>query len=401
VQGVQGKWVDLMFDTIYYHANCIDGFTAAAILSTPECQMVPCTYGEAAPQPEEYQGKRVAVVDFCFDLETMRTLAREAGTLVVLDHHVSALPVLRAIEAEFPAVHVRYGDNEQSESGAILAYTHAHGRKPPEGHLVWAVARRDTWNHKEQRDYIDAVCLGLSHNIETSVAPAYQGYLIDRIKEGACRVFADTGGILLAAQKAQVERNVQASHADWTFDRKVIASANTAVHVSDTGEALLNAHPTAHVAMTWYEQPDGTTKVSLRSRGSENHDCSILAQSMAECMEGVGGGHKNAAGCTVQTHNFRAVFVTKQEAFIRARNDNVHFWRMQPDGELPDPMYVSLRRIILFGLTGDRRYTPELPALQLGGLLENESLEAQAYHALRYPEWAGTRLVQAAEALLA
>jgi bifunctional oligoribonuclease and PAP phosphatase NrnA len=66
----------------------------------------------------------------------------------------------------------------------------------------------------------------------------------------------------------------------------------TGVGLSDTERLLeyLLGLPTTKIAVMFIEMPDGTTKISFRSRGN-------LAVNKIAKIYG-GGGHQNAAGCT-------------------------------------------------------------------------------------------------------
>lgn len=294
------------FDQIYYHANCVDGVTGAAILAgtlaTFKEAAIPCTYGET--KPSGYEGKRVAVVDFSFDADTMRDMAEKAEHLTVLDHHKSAEPTLRMLQREYPNCHVVYGENSKCESGAALAFKHMHPNDPLP-YLIEAVARRDTWNFVGHADEYDvrAIAAGLAHMRETKgdkhLALTITHFLLfpdDRPQVDA-RV-STLGNTALEVARGQIQRELEGSSVSTWMDRKCVI-LNAKHHVSDLGHAALEKHPDADYAVMWYENTAGHTCYSFRSRNGSNADCSLLAGELG------GGGHKHAAGAVVNVRTFR------------------------------------------------------------------------------------------------
>lgn len=84
-----------MSDTIIiHHANCPDGFGAAWLLEQSldglrtSPLIVAANYGD---EPPDVRGADVFIVDFCYQGDVMARIAEESNTLVVLDHHESAL----------------------------------------------------------------------------------------------------------------------------------------------------------------------------------------------------------------------------------------------------------------------------------------------------------------------
>ena len=72
-----------------YHGNCADGFGAAYAVWKWDSQVefFPGVYQQEAP---DVTGKDVILVDFCYKLDVIETLAKQARTITILDHHKSA-----------------------------------------------------------------------------------------------------------------------------------------------------------------------------------------------------------------------------------------------------------------------------------------------------------------------
>lgn len=80
---------------VIYHADCADGFCSAWLFhfAFPDADFHPARYEDPPP---EVVGRDVYIVDFSYPLDVTRRLVEEAASVVILDHHRSAEPVLRA-----------------------------------------------------------------------------------------------------------------------------------------------------------------------------------------------------------------------------------------------------------------------------------------------------------------
>lgn len=295
------------FDTIYYHANCTDGVTAAALMAETterfERAAIPCTYGKTVPEPDDYKGKTVAVVDFCFDQKTMFELARETKHLVVLDHHKGAKDLVLSLPEKFNDVTVVFGDNAKWESGAMLAW---HFQNPDQEApaLIRKVAERDTWNFGEDRVYCETICAGLYHVLQTRGALEAAYYVL---KPELWDHLVNKGLVVREVAKAQVERSLEHAQEGWLLNRTCVY-VNEKFNVSELGEAILAAYPNSAFALVWFDDGQNHARISLRSRPGSDADCSAFAKELAANLGGTGGGHKHAAGCSVDLTNLMRVW---------------------------------------------------------------------------------------------
>src|SRR5579885_3325758 len=109
-------------DVVLYHADCSDGFGAAWALwkQFPQAEFRAVKHGY--PPPADLAGRRVLIVDFSYDRETLLTLSRQAAGLLVLDHHITAQQALE----DLPFAYF-----DQKKSGAVLAWEWAHREPVP------------------------------------------------------------------------------------------------------------------------------------------------------------------------------------------------------------------------------------------------------------------------------
>ena len=100
-------------DLVIYHAQCSDGFGAAWAawkLLGNKAEYYAATHGD---EPPDVKGKNVAILDFSYDNQTIKDMIVEAESLIVIDHHKSAMIDLHDI----PNTHF-----DMSHSGARLAW---------------------------------------------------------------------------------------------------------------------------------------------------------------------------------------------------------------------------------------------------------------------------------------
>ena len=289
---------------VIYHANCVDGFSAAWAFwhkVGDAYDYVPVSYGKAPP---DVTGRRVYLVDFCFPIETLREMARQAEFVLVLDHHKSAEADLVDV-ARF-AVPVNGGLLEFDElnalqalmtcdpdcrlaacfdmqrSGATLAWDFINGGEPRPP-LLGYVEDRDLWRFK----------LPNCHEIQADTFSWPQTFDVwERLMS------ADAVGLLkMTASGAAIRRKADKDIADAVrSSRRLMTIGGHEVPVasvpssmaSDAGHILAEGAP---FAATYYDHAEGRN-FSLRSR-PEGLDVSAIAQQYG------GGGHEHAAGFRV------------------------------------------------------------------------------------------------------
>jgi hypothetical protein len=88
-------------DICIFHSPCADGFGAALAVKMrfPEADIsfVPGVYGEAPPDVE---GKHVVIVDISDDYDTRVALSYKAASILILDHHKTAMAALHRLPKE-------------------------------------------------------------------------------------------------------------------------------------------------------------------------------------------------------------------------------------------------------------------------------------------------------------
>lgn len=255
---------------VIYHANCVDGFTAAWAMYLAfgnEAEYIPASYADHKP-PYVTKEDEVYIVDFSYNRDVILRLEQEAKSLLVLDHHKSAQDQLSGLNC---AVF------DMNRSGAGITWDHMHGRKRP-----WLI------NYVEDHDLFK---FDLPHSRAVrayirSIPQTFSDWF--KLHGTALEQTAIEGEAILRYIKQYVKStNTQAVEIELDGHR-VYGINSASPQVSDLLHDLLERDPEKPFSVAWNRGPNGQVKYSLRSRDS--FDVAGLAVSFG------GGGHKKAAG---------------------------------------------------------------------------------------------------------
>lgn len=123
-----------------YHKNCMDGFAGAWVVRKAFGEAVEFYPGVYQVEPPDVTGKDVIFVDFTYKRPIMEKIVSEADSVVVLDHHRSAVLDLDGM----PFTDALF---DMDRSGAMLAWNFFFpGQEPPE--FIKYVQDRDLWQWK-------------------------------------------------------------------------------------------------------------------------------------------------------------------------------------------------------------------------------------------------------------
>lgn len=281
---------------VIYHDHCTDGFGAAFcawLKFGDEAEYVPMNYGFKDEDIPKYAGCDVFMFDFSWPKEQMLDLFRLANSVVWRDHHKTAFEMWCEGEIE------RYEQKtfsldillDNSKSGAMLAWEHFNCEVEPPL-FVKLIDDRDRWQFKltGSKEFHAAMQLHKPWTFEKwkNEFVGAQGYFYP-IHE-----ILDAGELLIKYQEQQVQSLVKYARKCFIMCNSLGygvegLAANTSVHMSEVGHELANK--SGSFGMIWYLGGNNEAKVSLRSNG--DYDVSAIAKCFG------GGGHKNAAGFSV------------------------------------------------------------------------------------------------------
>jgi oligoribonuclease NrnB/cAMP/cGMP phosphodiesterase (DHH superfamily) len=253
---------------VIYHGGCTDGFGAA--FSAWKClgnraEYYACKHGESPP---DVRGKNVVILDFSYDNATTKRLISEAASLLVIDHHKSAMVELHDVSN----THF-----DMNHSGARLSWDFFHpGHPPPK--LINYIEDRDLWKwelpySKEFSAAFDMVPFEFEE---------FEKYEDDSVFDDAVK----RGSYILAYSKTVIKKVCEKA-ALRRYQGMEVMVVNSSHWMSEIGNRL--SHDCDFAVIWYYDHEDRKNKVSLRAF-HDNVDVSEIAKRFG------GGGHKKAAG---------------------------------------------------------------------------------------------------------
>jgi hypothetical protein len=277
-----------------YHAGCPDGFGAAwaAWRAWGERGVTIARGHDDALRASDFSGDFVLFADIAPPARAYRPLAQHVAQLVVLDHHVSAL---RAFEAD-PFLARELADAghrvrfDLSRSGAALAWEALHPDEPLPGLLAY-VEDQDLWQWKLPR----------SREINAAIASYPREFSAwDALASASLDELAEQGTPILRAQRMDVARAL-ATTQPLAVGALRVEAVNARTLRAEIGHALAERARYGAPCGAVYRVEGRRVDVSLYSIGEL--DVAALATSLG------GGGHKNAAGFSVDLADWLARFV--------------------------------------------------------------------------------------------
>lgn len=287
-----------------YHGNCADGFTAAwaarRFFGENHIEFHPGVYSETPP---DVKGKEVVLVDFSYRREVLLQMAREAKSVIVLDHHKSAAEDLTEANSQGMIIDLsnfhgivdwdRYQQNLQLDSfenaGGRL-YTYFDMNRSGAG-IAWDFFNPNTErpqliNHVEDRD-LWRFHLPYTREIQANIfSHAYDFKIWDLLVDTDPTVLIDGGIAIERKHHKDIAELLPIVTRDMVLGGVRVPVANLPyTMVSDAAGKLAE---TAPFAACYYDT--ATERVfGLRSREGGT-DVSEIAKIYG------GGGHKHAAG---------------------------------------------------------------------------------------------------------
>lgn len=257
---------------VLFRGSCPDGFTAAWAAWRKfgdAATYQPCAYGK--DKIPDVTGKEVYIVDFSFKRDVLIDMASKAKSIVLLDHHKTALEDLDGLVV--PGLEIHF---DMNRSGAGLTWDYFFPGEP--NWLVNYVQDRDLWKFN----------LPDSHVVNAFItALPYDFARFNQVFEDG----AETAKVLGRGAHAWIRYYVENTKRTATKMR-FLGHGNIPVvnaPYSSISEVVgeLCEQEQSEFAVGW-QWRDGTVTYSLRSRGG--FDVAALAQTMG------GGGHKAASG---------------------------------------------------------------------------------------------------------
>lgn len=276
---------------IFYHKNCLDGLAAAwAVWRHFERDKMPTRYvgvryDEA--MPEFAAGDDLFIVDFSYPPTEIIAAAHKARSITLIDHHITAQTAHEAYWAVHPLPENVCIHFSQEHSGCVLTWRHFHGDQTAPS-LLSLIEDHDLWRFHDSRT--QAVTCALHSQMPMSLKQ------FDALmSEPSIEELTSLGMILLEQRKKSIVRLKAKQHSIRLGNAQGLAVNAPPEFSNELGHELAKASGTFGVSY----QFDGAHQrwfFAIRSIG--NYDVGAIAQLYG------GGGHKNAAGFSVDPETF-------------------------------------------------------------------------------------------------
>jgi oligoribonuclease NrnB/cAMP/cGMP phosphodiesterase (DHH superfamily) len=259
---------------VIYHGYCSDGLAAAWAFHhvMPEAIFHPAIHDGALPPNVE--NAEVYVLDYAYDRKIMLDIKARAKSLVVLDHHKSAMEQLGDLD---------FCMFDMNRSGAGMAWDYLF----PERHwLINYTEDCDLWNWAlpNSREINSAV---KSYPITFKTLYDFKNKNLNRIwNRGKWKALINEGAAIRRAELNMVNSIIKKAREVEIQGHKVLM-VNSPVLQSDIANVLATSRP---FGIAWFENKTDERIYSLRSCNG-----GIDVSKIAEKYPG-GGGHARAAG---------------------------------------------------------------------------------------------------------
>lgn len=287
-------------DTCLYHKDCVDGFTSAWIFYRysldryKDIKFIPMTHGMNHEDIKpDIIGKNVLIVDFSFKRNVLLELQPLAKSMLVVDHHKTALEDLEGLP---------FAIFDMSKCGASLLWSLLYTTKPD--WLIDYVEDRDLWLWKlPDSKAINSVIQTTPQEFDewdklfdlSFDSMCEDGHSINSAFNYLAKTTAKDAKLVELSVPIKTEVNPpplssQESTTLFSFTnvKMRVVSCGVANLISETLHEVLEAFDDVDVACSYTIFPDGGQLYSLRSRRS--FDCSWIAKAFG------GGGHAQACG---------------------------------------------------------------------------------------------------------
>lgn len=280
---------------VVYHDPCMDGMAAAFAvkLAFPDAELVPAQYEKPLPF-DKIEGKHAVFADISWPEYEMRKACLLAESVVILDHHESAIRKVGNITNHDPPENL-YAVFDLERSGAGIAWDHFFNFSTRPAWISW-VEDRDLWRFRfESTAPFNAFLRTVPKDFENYL------WVHEQMKNESTgrRILAHGDEIRRLDRETVRVCAEQMEVAYWPLLQKRLRVVQAPSHLASEVGELLYRHESVDLAVVWdWREPDSLErKVSLRaSKAAQARgvNCAKIAEQFG------GGGHPGAAGfvCT-------------------------------------------------------------------------------------------------------
>jgi uncharacterized protein len=260
-----------MKNIVFYHRNCLDGFTAAWAASKflPEnTEFIAKQPGAKSGLYDDIDNANIYIVDLSFSKEVLLEMEERSNFIILLDHHKTAVERLKDLD---------FCNFDMDRSGAMMAWDYFSNYKESPL-LIKLVQDRDLWTWKIKDSKVAMLAVD-------SYEKTFENW--DYLNSLSMDELIDIGSAIYRVNKIDLRKHVEWAQITDFMGYEVPVSLCTNVRIkSDLGSILAEGNP---FAVIWAPLGEGNVAFSLRSTNA-GLDVSEIAKKVG------GGGHRNAAG---------------------------------------------------------------------------------------------------------
>mgnify|MGYP001597731061 CR=1 FL=1 len=257
-------------------ADCSDGFGSAWIAWKKfknKAKYIGVMH--QSPVPDGIKNKIVYMIDFTYPEEVIKKLIKNNISVTSIDHHISAKKAIMMTN------NYSYSENN---SGSVLAWKYFFPKKPIPKILKY-VEDMDLW--KKTMPYSEEIFL--YHSLYRFDFNEWNKLALILENPEKIKQCVKIGKALLKYQENLINPLLDKNADKVLFEGHKARAVNSPFFSSQIGNKLLNKE--FSVGIIWKK---GINKIFVSLRGDGRTDVSKLAKKYG------GGGHKNAAGFTIQ-----------------------------------------------------------------------------------------------------
>jgi oligoribonuclease NrnB/cAMP/cGMP phosphodiesterase (DHH superfamily) len=294
---------------IYYHNPCQDGLLSmfVAIQKLEDYELVPFTHGHTINT--EYNSKVIYFLDMAPSKSIYDELIKN-NIVIILDHHVTNMKDYQNVKGQV------YFDMNKSGVGMCWSYFFPGEEMP---YYMKLVQDRDLW--KFEYPETKSFCEGLYFSTSSTTSLEENIEILQKLYKNlsSMNYYIELGNLLLKNKDNKIK---------YLTDKFIEKVYNYKGHkvcmvnvendlVSDLGNAL-SSRPECDFAILWrYDHVYEKYNISMRS--ANKVDVSQI------CKQFGGGGHKNAAGCSISEHPIKIFHQSQKNNLMVDLTDYTYF----------------------------------------------------------------------------
>lgn len=274
-----------------YHKNCIDGTASASVLlmKYPNANVFSFNHNYS---PDEFnnllsfvdEDTIVYILDFSFNIDDLQRLIERSKKVVLIDHHITSKEKLGDVILNKDKFEFIFDTNH---SGSMLTYKYFFKNK--NNKIIEFIEDRDIWKWEfgKHTEYVNSYLFLFVENPQSMKEVIENVSIEDILNRGKS----------INEYKNKIVNNILEKNKEIyiTIGDYKVPSINVNMFQSEIGSILCKKHDSAVCLFNI-----SSDRVILSFRSLDHHDPSAL--DLAKLVGG--GGHKNAAGATVNINDF-------------------------------------------------------------------------------------------------